>query len=160
MSTSQNLVINFNLNKKTDDPRYPSLTDQLLEIKRRYGDGIFPAIEKNDGDRLFEYFVDLFFSNGIQGVYFISNTSLYDDRYDITIRPNLSEKPRLNEELPKNITLCVRGNLHPEDLISPTIRINRINDIANSGKKDFEVESNITTYISDINNRMSGHPLT
>ena len=42
---------------------------------------MFPAIEKNDGDRLFDYFVDLFFSNGIRGVYFISNTSFQDDNF-------------------------------------------------------------------------------
>ena len=33
-SMNKNLFINFNLNRKTDNPRYPSLTDQLLEIKR------------------------------------------------------------------------------------------------------------------------------
>ena len=101
---SQNLFINFNLKRNTDDPRYPSLIDQLLTIKRRYGNNIFPSIQEDDGDNLLDYFVNNFFSEGIKSSYFLSNTSLNDEKINITIRPLLTDKPRLQEELPKNIT--------------------------------------------------------
>jgi superfamily I DNA and/or RNA helicase len=153
MSTSQNLFINFNLNRKTDDPRYPSLTDQLLTIKRKYGDSIFPSFQENDGDHLLDYLVDKFFSNGVQSGYLISNTSLNDKRINITIRPLLTEKPRLQEELPKNITLCVRGHLYPKDSPNPILEIDRINDISDSVKKDFEIYSILIPNVADQNNR-------
>ena len=151
----KNIFINFNLNRQTDDSRYKSksLTDQLLIIKKRYGDTIFPSIDENDSDMLFEYFVNLFFPSGISGDYFISNTSLDNDSFDITVRPNLSDRPRFIEELPKNITLCVRGHLYPESLIDPYLTIDRINDITDSQQKNFEIESALNTYIADENNR-------
>jgi len=150
-----NLFINFNLNRQTDNPRFKSLTDQLIIIKKRYGDSIFPSIDENDGNALFEHFVNLFFPNGISGNYFISNTSLDKERFDITIRPNLIEKPRLSEELPKNITLCARGHLFPDDLISPYLTIDRINDITNTELKAFEIDSEVTNYNADTNNKFS-----
>ena len=90
----KNLFVNLNRKRKTDDPRYPSLTDDLLAIKKRYGNRIFPSIQENDGNNLFDHFVSEFFSSGVQSSYFISNTSLNDERIDITIRINLTEKPQ------------------------------------------------------------------
>ncbi|SVE14507.1 uncharacterized protein METZ01_LOCUS467361, partial [marine metagenome] len=134
------------------DPRYPSLTDQLLTIKRRYGNNIFPSIQEDDGDNLLDYFVNNFFSEGIKSSYFLSNTSLNDEKINITIRPLLTDKPRLQEELPKNITLCARGHLYPKDSPNPVLQIDRINDISDSGKKEFEIESILVPNVADQNN--------
>jgi len=163
-----NLFINFNLNRQTDNPRFKSLTDQLIIIKKRYGDSIFPSIDENDGNALFEHFVNLFFPNGISGNYFISNTSLDKERFDITIRPNLIEKPRLSEELlkiadefKKRTTVELTDIAVLEEFMEKERKIFDASELMNeqSNSKDAEIET-LTRDISGKVNAIFGEDVS
>ena len=105
------------------------LGTRLLPLTSVFAKELLPI----NGKPGIEYIIEECIDSGIKEIIFIISKRkkvikkyFYNDKFFKDII-----KKRKIKELPKNITLCVRGKLVPEDLISPAITINRINDIPN-----------------------------
>ena len=150
MADSQpNLYLNFKFYRDR-------LERQLLDIRKVHSDRLFPYLKKNTN--ILVYFVQTIFELGIKKDFYISNTSLKDDDFNLSIRPK--RVSRLDDEFPEDITLCIRGRLFPRNHPSPEFTVERIVDISESPKRHFEREVIAVPAFSEgerSNNLLSDH---
>ena len=121
------------------------LERQLKNLQKRHARKLFPNL-KPDANILV-YFVQTILEINIQREYYLSNTSLKADRVELTLRPKILR--RLRGELPKGITLAIRGRLYPPGSDSPEWIVTQITDMSDSPRRDFELEIAITPKFSD-----------
>ena len=121
------------------------LREQLLELQRRYGPGFLPD-RAPDVDILL-YFQELFFPDSFTGSFLFSNISLEDGFPLLCVRPGILG-PRLQQALPRGITLAICGHLYnyynnPEN---PVLLVQRIVDMSDSPPRSFERERCVLTF--------------
>ncbi len=127
--TSQYLYLDF-------EKFRPQLEQQLRDIRDLHREQLFPTL--NVKTNILDYFRETLFPPKEMGTYFISNTSLRENAFDITVRSRRTDI--MNSEFPADITLCVRGALAPQGHPSPAISVDRIVDVSEAPTRGFEIE--------------------
>ena len=127
--TSQYLYLDF-------EKFRPQLEQQLRDIRQLHRDQLFPTL--NIKTNILDYFRETLFPPKEVGTYFISNTSLRENAFDITVRSQRTDI--INSEFPADITLCIRGALAPQGHPSPAISVDRIVDVSETPARGFEIE--------------------
>lgn len=135
MAETGNLYLDFRKNQE-------NLERYVQGIHRLYPGHILPA----HSERLLDTFLETVFGEGMAHSFYFANTSLKKNYLDVTVRPKI-EGPLLEEAFPAGLVLCVRGHLSP--LHNAVLVVDRITEIANSARKDFEVEVTARTFYTE-----------
>ena len=106
-----NFFIDFTKNADDNvDPKgktYWGLRRQLVALRRKYPDALFPGVGDQD---ILGAFQEGLFPSGVPQTYLISNISLREGQPNLTVRPSIIG-PRLEKLLPPGVTLAIRGRL-------------------------------------------------
>lgn len=137
MSETFNFYLDF-------DRKSESTRPYLVNLKKRYGKILFPGCPEN-GD-LLDYYTELAFPEGLQGNFYISNTSLKESYLYLTIRPRIDNRPRLQEEFPSGLVLGIRGRPYPANHPQPLLTVTAITEMADSHILPYENEFSVLTY--------------
>jgi superfamily I DNA and/or RNA helicase len=135
-----NFFIDFTKNADDNvDPKgktYWGLRRQLVALRRKYPDALFPGVGDQD---ILGAFQEGLFPSGVPQTYLISNISLREGQPNLTVRPSIIG-PRLEKLLPPGVTLAIRGRLwdNQKDPNNPVFWAQSIIDLSQSPPRPFE----------------------
>jgi hypothetical protein len=134
----QNLYFDFKRNQKR-------LEEQLAQMNARVGGNLFLEGENSLLGSLVRH---LFFPDEPR-TFWVSNTSLKYEYFDLTLRP-VERSAQLN--LPPHLNLAIRGHLFPPDHPRPQLVVDRVMEVLQSPKRPFESELTVNCMLSGDHN--------